>query len=237
MWKRLRGTQCEKHQFLSAEGGVKMNEPDRQDRIEKDVDTGRKGGAASMAGAVPMARADVIEVVADRVAWAPVWAGLVVALPIQLVLSAIGFGIALGAYNPASANFSSAVASWVGWWSAVSMLIAFFVGGYLASRLAAVRGLSNGWLHGSLVWALAMLIGVILGATGAVGFGSAFSGIQALMNRGMSISGAEAQSVVSTAASATWWFVGGAILSWFTAVIGGLIGASARPLEHPIERT
>jgi hypothetical protein len=214
-----------------------MNEPEKHEHVEPEQqwseDAGRKGGAASMAAAMPIARAGAISLAGGNVQWGPVWVGLLVALPVQLVLSGIGIALMLRSYNPAAADFGQRMSNTLGMWSAISMLIALFVGSYIASRLAsAAGGAKNGWLQGSLVWALAMVLGVLLSAMGASGFNGAFSGIQALVSRGVTLTGAEGQTLIRMAGNATWWFVVGAVLSWITAVTGGLLG-TYRQSESP----
>lgn len=209
---------------------------DVRDQEQRDVEArseveevGRKGGAASMSAGMPYAgeRASVAVVARDLVRWGPIWAGLLLALAVQLVLGGIGLAIALSSHNPAAPNYADMVAGTLSWWNAFSMLIALFVGGYIAGRMAAVLGLRNGVTQGSVVWALALLIGVILSVFGVAGVIGSSSNLPALLSRGVDVSAPAAQKLVRAAASSAWWFVGASILAWAAAAAGGLLGSAA----------
>lgn len=207
-----------------------MSEERRERREDIDVEeTGRKGGAASMAAGVPYAaeRAGEVPWTRDLVRWGPIWAGLLLAIGIQLVLGLIGAAIALSAYNPSAANYAQRVGSFTGIWSAISALIALFVGGYVAGRMAAVLGLRNGIVQGSVVWALALVAGIVLSGLGAAGVLGAMSNVTGALTRGLNVSGPEGRTLINSAISATWWTVVGAILAWVAAAIGGVLGTSA----------
>lgn len=207
-----------------------MDEQRRERREEIDVEeTGRKGGAASMAAGMPYAeeRAGVAYGTRDLVRWGPIWAGLLIALGIQLVLGLIGAAIALSAYNPGTANYANQVASFTGIWSAISALIALFVGGYIAGRMAAVLGLRNGLVQGSVVWALALVASIVLSGLGAAGLLGAMNNVTGALARGLNVSGPEGRALVNSAINATWWTVVGAILAWIAAALGGVLGAAA----------
>lgn len=203
---------------------------ERRRREEGLEDVGRKGGAASMAAPYHRAgaAAAAVPVTRDLVRWGPVWAGLLISIPIQLVLSALGFAIALSALNPTAANYTQRLASTMTWWSAISFLIAMFIGGYIAGRMAAVSGVRNGLAQGTLVWALALLAGVILSALGAAGVLGTATNLQPLLARGVPLSGPEARTLISSTSTGMWWFFIGAVVAWIAAAVGGILGASAR---------
>lgn len=213
-----------------------MNRPENRGPDEpeqkSDDDMGRKGGAASMAGAIPATRAEVEAITDESVKWSSVWTGFVVSLPIQLVLSAIGIGTALRSYNPAAGDYGQRIANTVGMWSSISMLIALFIGGYVAARLASGYGVRHAWMQGTMVWALATLLGVAFGVLSGTGFAGAFSGIQSLTGRGIALTGTVGDNLVRIAANTAWWFVVGAVFSWITAVVGALVGTPSRPADR-----
>lgn len=208
-----------------------QNKQEREVRSEyiPVEESGRKGGAASMAAGMPVTteRAGVAVMTRDLVRWGPIWAGLLLALGIQLVLGAIGLAVALGSNNPAAANYGERVASTLSIWNAISALIALFIGGYVAGRMAAVLGLRNGLTQGSVVWALALLLGVLLSAFGVAGVLGAATNTTALITRGLNLGTPEAQRAVQNAVTGTWWFVVGAVLAWLAAAGGGILGAAA----------
>lgn len=208
----------------------RMKDEDRLRREEGIEETGRKGGAASMAGGMPYARETTMEAgrTRDLVRWGPIWAGLLVALAVQLLLGAVGLAVALRAYDPSVANYGERVSSTLGIWSAISALIALFIGGYVAGRMAAVSGFKNGFAQGSIVWALSLVVGTILSALGAAGFLGAALNIQPLLRQGIQLSGPEAMNLIRATSSGAWWFVIGSILAWAAAAGGGVLGASAR---------
>ncbi len=207
-----------------------MNEERKERREEIDVEeTGRKGGAASMAAGMPYAeeRAAAMYGTRDLIRWGPIWAGLLLAMGIQLVLGLIGAAIALSSYDPAAANYGERVANFTGIWSAISALIALFVGGYVAGRMAAVLGLRNGLVQGSVVWALALILSVLLSALGAAGIFGAAANLSPALARGLDVSGPEGRALVNTAINTAWWSVIGAILAWIAAAVGGVLGTAA----------
>jgi MFS family permease len=217
---------------------MEHRDPERHHVRDEDEDAvGRKGGAASMAagGAYAREREETGLASRDLVRWGPVWAGLLLALGIQLVLGMVGLAVALSSYNPNAANFGERVASTMSIWSVVSALIALFIGGFVAGRMAAVVGLRNGLVQGSVVWALAVIIGLVLSAFGVAGALGAATNIGTLMARGSALTGPETTQLVRSAAAGTWWAVVGAILAWAAAAGGGVLGAAAHEerIENP----
>jgi len=207
--------------------------PESEMHEEPAEEAGRKGGAAAMAAAAPyeVERAAVAFRTRDLVRWGPIWAGLLLALAIQLVLGMIGLAVALSAYDPLAPNFAERVAGTMSIWTAVSALIALFVGGFVAGRMAAVLGLRNGLVQGSVVWALALVIGIVFSALGVAGLLGAAMNVGPLLARGLDITGSEAVRAVRSTATGAWWFVVGAILAWAAAAAGGVLGTAARVEE------
>ena len=201
-----------------------------ENEVRSEPDVGRKGGAASMAAGVPYAeeRGAVALWTRDLVRWGPIWAGLVLALAIQLVLGAIGLALSLRAYDPTSANYTERVTSMLSIWTAVSSLISLFIGGYIAGRMASVLGLRNGLAQGSVLWALALVVGIVLSALGAAGLVSTLPNVGGLLGRGGAMISPEQAAVTATGA---WWFVIGSVLAWAAAAFGGVLGAAAHREE------
>ena len=202
---------------------------ERERREEGVEEAGRRGGmAASMAGGMSMERAAVVAMgMRDLIRWGPIWAGLLIALSIQIVLGTIGLAVALSAYNAAAADFGARVAGTLSIWSVVSALIALFVGGYVAGRMAAVLGLRNGLVQGTVVWALAMLMGVILSALGIAGLLSSVNITSFLSARGAGLTSPEQMNLARNASSGAWWFVIGSVIAWIAVAGGGVLGAAA----------
>ncbi len=205
------------------------SERERERQEEGVVEAGRRGGmAASYAGAIPAERETAIALaMRDLVRWGPIWAGLLIALGIQIVLGAIGLAVALSTYNAAAPNFGARVASFLSIWSVISALIALFIGGFIAGRMAAVLGFRNGLVQGTVVWALAMLLGVLLSALGISGLLSAVNIAPFLTARGAGLTSPEQMALARNAASGAWWFVVGTIVAWIAAAGGGVLGSAA----------
>jgi len=196
-------------------------------RVEQATEVGRKGGVAAVAAQMPYSSEAAASVsrIGDLVRWGPIWAGLLLALSIQLVLGSIGLAVILTVYDPTAANFAQRTAATLSIWSAVAALIALFVGGYVAGRMAAVLGFRNGLVQGSMVWALAVVIGMILGIAGVGGVLSMIT-LGNIM-QALQLGGQEARRVASIAAGSAWWFVIGAVIAWAAAAAGGVLGAAA----------
>ena len=101
----------------------------------------------------------------SRVSWGAVFAGLVIATALQVVLTVLGAAIGLTALDgPDSAR---AFGIGAGLWALLVPLVTLFVGGMTAGRLANVRDRTDGFIHGSLVWGLSLLLATYLIGTGA----------------------------------------------------------------------
>lgn len=122
----------------------------------------------------------------QRISWAAVFAGLIIAIFIQLALTLLGLAIGLGtidATNHATPGAGLAIGS--GIWYVVSLLIALFTGGWVAGRLAKDKHTSESVIHGLLVCGLLFILTFYL-------LGSAVSGL-------VSGAGSVAGKAISTA--------------------------------------
>jgi hypothetical protein len=98
----------------------------------------------------------------DRVRWAAVLTGLVVALMSLALLSLLGLAIGFTIVLPG--NIGGTLGSGAGVWNTISVLIAFVVGGWAAARTAAL-GRANGALNGAMVWVATIpLVFALLGS-------------------------------------------------------------------------
>ncbi|HUV04536.1 MAG TPA: hypothetical protein VMX94_05460 [Armatimonadota bacterium] len=201
-------------------------------REETVEEAGRKGGAAAVAAGIPypQERAAVAFWTRDLVRWGPIWAGLLLALAIQVVLGTIGLAVAFGAYDPSAPNFAERVTSMLSIWTVISALIALFIGGFAAGRMAAVLGLRNGLVQGSMVWALALVGGMVLSTVGVVGLLGLAMDVRGLIP-GAGVTGEGARALAATTARGAWMFVIGAIVAWAAAAGGGMLGTAAHVEE------
>ncbi len=208
--------------------------------------TGRKGGAASMAASGMPAAAQRTAVAywsPDTIRWGPVWSGVLVALAVDLVLMAIGIASAFASFDPASASSANDMARFMAIWSAASLIAATFIGGWIAGRNGAFLGMRAGWFQGTVVWALVLLASLLLSSLIATGMiGSASNLVPAAM-RSVSVSAAGAdmnQAQLASAARdaaraisyAAWLFLIGAVVAWGAGALGGWWGASGNVVDE-----
>ncbi|HEU5102415.1 MAG TPA: hypothetical protein VFU22_25505, partial [Roseiflexaceae bacterium] len=103
----------------------------------------------------------------DRVRWAAVLTGLVVALMSVALLGLLGLAIGFTIASPG--NIGGTLGFGAGVWNTISVLIALAAGGWAAARTAAVAGRANGALNGAMVWvATVPLVFTLLGSGIAV---------------------------------------------------------------------
>jgi hypothetical protein len=203
----------------------------------------------------------VVMMPVDRVRWAAVLTGLVVALITVALLTLLGLAIDL---TIALGNISGTLGLGAGVWSAISVLVAFVVGGWAAARTAAVAGRANGALNGAMVWVTTILLMLALLASGlatfaAVAGSSVTTGAQlaaplmgqaangpALQAAAEALIGQSAPSNapgdIGTARLAAWGTLLALLLGLVAATFGGLLGARSTKdltatLVLPPERT
>ena len=89
--------------------------------------------------------------------WPAVLAGTVTAIGIHWLLGTLGAGAGFTVFRPATGADSAATFGWgtAAVWSLFAIL-ALSLGGWVGGRCAG--GLRDGWLHGMLVWSLAVLL-------------------------------------------------------------------------------
>ena len=170
----------------------------------------------------------------DRVRWAAVLTGLVVALVTVALLSVLGLAIGFTTISPG--DIAGTLGAGTGVWSAISILIALVVGGWAAARTAAVPGRANGALNGAMVWvATTLLVFALLGSgiatLAAVAGNIVTTGMQlAALLTGQAA--ANAPELFYAGSSAAWGTLLLLLLGLVAATLGGLLGArSVRDLR------
>ena len=103
--------------------------------------------------------------------WSSVWTGVISGFAILAVLGAlvasVGFGTGLGG--------TSAIV-----WTIIVAFLGFFGGGWLAGATSPLRGRTEGWVLGSMIWALAAAFLLLFAVAGLAGsLGSITAGITA----------------------------------------------------------
>ncbi|MGE5609911.1 MAG: hypothetical protein ACM359_11705 [Bacillota bacterium] len=179
----------------------------------------------------------------DRVRWSAVVAGLAAALATMIVLSVLGLAIGLTVYDVGERTRPFQIGS--GIWAIVSMIISFFIGGWVASRTAVATG-DSGVLNGTMVWASAIPLMLLLFAGGLTSVLGTVAGTptgERVIHAATQMPGAEqpqgaqppapspadAQQVKRSTSTAAWWTLG-ALLLGLGAAAGG--GAAGQRREH-----
>lgn len=210
--------------------------------VHREEDTSGVRGGAVPAYAQGQAYAHPVErelMLKDRVRWASVWGGYVVAFAIQLWLTAIGFAI----FAPqavravATGSIPTGASTGLAIWAGVAALIALFIGGLLAARFAGVVGTMNGIVNGVVLWGLSFTILLVLASLGSAGIlGAMTSGFGPI--GGTAIRVGAAGNALMNAGSGTWWFVLFQFLGLIAAAAGGAAGAreDVEELQHDVAR-
>ncbi len=100
-------------------------------------------------------------VIPNRISWASVFAGVIAVLAISMLLSLLGVALGFALLDPESAtDVGNGSGTAVTIWTIISLLISLGIGGFIAGRLAT----TDGYIHGFLVWALSLLVGIWFGA-------------------------------------------------------------------------
>lgn len=143
---------------------------------------------------------DAHAILANRVSWGGIFAGVALALTVQVLLSLLGIGVGIGSLNVHSVNNPSASSFSMagGIWYVVTGIIAAFVGGVVAARLSGKTNVVAGALHGLTTWAFTTLLILYL-LTSTVGSlaGGVFSGVSTAIG-GLGHSVAQAAGSVVT---------------------------------------
>ena len=105
-------------------------------------------------------RETIMERRQPQLRWSAVLGGAALALGIWITLQVLGLGIGLASVETDDAGTLERAGIGTGIWSLIAPLIAMFLGGLLAGRLAATRERKVGAMHGSVVWAIALAIGL-----------------------------------------------------------------------------
>lgn len=108
----------------------------------------------------PISRETIVDRRQPQIRWSAIFAGAVLSFGLWMLLQILGMGLGLAAVDTDDAGSLKGVGIGTGIWSILAALIALFIGGYLAGRLAGTRARSVGAMHASVMWALAMAIGL-----------------------------------------------------------------------------
>lgn len=99
-------------------------------------------------------------VIQNQISWRSIFAGVIAVLALSMLLSLLGVALGFALLDPeSSTDITNGSGTAVTIWTIVSLLVSLGIGGFIAGRLAR----SYGYIHGFLVWALSLLIGVWFG--------------------------------------------------------------------------
>lgn len=112
--------------------------------------------------------------------WSAVVGALFIALALQLTLNLLGLGLGLTAVGPTPGQTLDAIdLPWIaGLWWLVSTLVSLFAAGLIVGRLNSIREISDSFIVGGLVWALAALAMIAFATTT---IGSTISGVSGIL--------------------------------------------------------
>lgn len=100
-------------------------------------------------------------VIQNRISWRSIFAGVIAVLAISILLSLLGVALGFALLDPESAtDIGNGSGTAVTIWTILSLLVSLGIGGFIAGRLAG----TDGYIHGFLVWALSLLVGIWFGA-------------------------------------------------------------------------
>jgi hypothetical protein len=108
----------------------------------------------------PFSRETVIDRRQAYLRWSPILGGAILAIGIWVLLQVLGMGVGLAAVDTDDAGSLKGAGIGTGIWSIIAPLIAMFVGGLLVGRTSGTRDRKVGGMHGSVMWALALAVGL-----------------------------------------------------------------------------
>ena len=164
----------------------------------------------------------------DRIRWSAIWAGLAVAVATYLLLQVLL--IAVGAVEFGGGDNNDAVLS------AIAALVAFFLGGVTAGASAFWRDSDDGVLHGTILWATAVVVVALLaGIGGGVALGSLDT--SRVFDDVTSAEGENVDAANDAAQEAAGRAVAGLVAALAAAAIGGAVGSKLWPRQEHEHRT
>jgi hypothetical protein len=108
----------------------------------------------------PFSRETIIDRRQSHLRWSAVIGGTALAIGLWILLQTLGMGIGLSAVDVDDAGNLKGIGIGTGVWSLIAPLIAMFLGALLVGRLCGTRDRKVGAMHGAVMWALALVIGL-----------------------------------------------------------------------------
>jgi hypothetical protein len=152
--------------------------------------------------------------------WGPVWAGVIGGFAVLILLTLLGLGIGLAAFDPTAGAAAVGTPAFI--WGAIVLLLSYFVGGWLAGRTSSYHGTTtSAFILGSLVWALSVVLLVLMASLGIAGIFGAILGPFNVAG------GVTAGQLITTAASTAIWSFFILLLAWVAAFAGAYVGTKS----------
>lgn len=215
-----------------------MYERERRPEARAVPEGERMGREEPMATITPMARGAYVPAWYSRISWGAVLAGALIAIALQIVLTALVTWIGLVATTVTTVAGLQDVLASIGIWTAISALVSLFVGAYAASRLGAIQFTSDGLWHGAVVWATALVAGILLtasGVTGLLGFGANLIGQLGGVLPGVTVTPQDVQTIAESTGAAAGWFLLGSLLALAASLLGGWLGSRRQSRSEAME--
>lgn len=108
----------------------------------------------------PFTRETIVDRRQSQMRWSALFGGTAFAIGLWILLQTLGMGIGLSAVDVDDAGNLKGIGIGTGIWSLIAPLIAMFVGALLVGRLCGSRSRAVGAMHGAVMWALALVIGL-----------------------------------------------------------------------------
>ncbi|HLL25096.1 MAG TPA: hypothetical protein VK427_23335, partial [Kofleriaceae bacterium] len=150
-------------------------------------------------------RETILERRQPQLRWSAVLGGAALAIGLWLTLQTLGMGLGLAAVDPDDAGTLKGAGIGTGIYSLIAPLIAMFLGAWLAGRLSGTRDRGVGAMHGGVMWALALALGLymlmslagsIVGNAVRVGGAAANAGAEVASRAGASLDTRDAMSAL-----------------------------------------
>jgi hypothetical protein len=119
---------------------------------------------------MPITRETIIDRRQPHMQWSAIFGGAALAVGLWIMLQVLGLGLGMTAVDAENAGSLRGAGIGAGIWSLIAPLIAMFVGAMLTGRLSGTRDRGVAAMHGSVVWALALALGLwmIMAIVGSV---------------------------------------------------------------------
>ncbi len=122
------------------------------------------------------------------VSWRGIFAGVITAIAVGIVLSLLGIALGFKVVNPMTSHPLAGVGITMGIWTLVSGIVSLAAGGFVAGLFSGHRGA----VHGFLVWAAVLIVGVF---STSIAAGTLVQGLGGMLSGAGSVASSVAEGV------------------------------------------